>query len=237
VRYELAAMPPGTRVLAGNFKVGAELGFELGDARIEVLRHPLNDKHGRTAQLGLWGLLHEGQRDAPMLLVLSPSDQRYRDLLEQYHDVCAQVGPLPPPRVVSQDHGFQRFLLFRLPAARAAGPCVTPAMAWFDTPQSDAVVGDSVEIRGWAFKDGVGLSRVDVLLDGRPATTAVYGRPYDVTGFWKISNDPQHPNVGFDAKVDTRGLAPGRHWLGLVLHGNDGSVETWQEQPLVVPER
>lgn len=237
VRTELASMPPGTRVLAGNFKVGAELGFQLRDPRIEVLRHPLNDKHGRTAQLGLWGLLHDGQRDAPLLLVLSPSDQRYRDLLERYHDICRQVGPLPPPRVVSQDHGYQRFLLFKLPAQRADGPCVTPAMAWLDAPLQDASVGGRMEVRGWAFKDGVGLSRVELRIDGKPAGDAVYGRAYDITAAWKISTDPQHPNVAFDATLDTRALAPGRHWLGMTLYGNDGSVEQWQERSFTVPAR
>lgn len=234
VRDELRQMPEGTRVLAGNFKVGAELGFQLRDPRIEVLPHPLNDKHGRTAQLAQWGLLHTGERRGPMLLVLSPSDQRYRELLERYHQVCEQVGPLPPPRVVSQDHGYQRFLLFRLPAERAEGACVTPAMAWIDTPQFGADVSGELEVRGWAFKDGVGLSRVELLVDGQPAGQVSYGRPYDITGFWKISNDPQHPNVGFDAKVDTSTLTPGKHWLGLRLHGNDGSVETWQEQAFTV---
>ena len=234
VREELRQMPEGTRVLAGNFKVGAELGFQLRDPRIEVLPHPLNDKHGRTAQLVQWGLLHQGERSTPLLLVLSPSDQRYRELLERYHQVCEQVGPLPPPRVVSQDHGYQRFLLFRLPVQRADGACVAPAMAWMDTPQFGAKVQGTLEVRGWAFKDGVGLSKVDLLVDGKPAGTVTYGRPYDITGFWKISNDPQHPNVGFDAQLDTSGLAPGKHWLGLRLHGNDGSVETWQEQAVIV---
>jgi len=237
VREELASMPPGTRVLAGNFKVGAELGFQLRDPRIEVLHHPLNDKHGRSAQLGLWGLLHEGRRDAPMLLVLSPSDQRYRDLLERYHDVCRQVGPLPPPRVVSQDHGYQRFLLFKLPAQRSEGPCATPAMAWVDAPLQDAEVGERMDVRGWAFKDGVGLARVELLIDGRPVGDAVYGRAYDITSAWKISTDPQHPHVAFDATLDTRQLSPGRHWLGLTLYGKDGSVEQWQEQSFTVPAR
>ncbi|MGN7839248.1 glycosyltransferase family 39 protein [Stenotrophomonas sp. 22385] len=237
VRAELAGMPPGTRVLAGNFKVGAELGFQLRDPRIEVLRHPLNDKHGRTAQLGLWGLLHDGRRDAPMLLVLSPSDQRYRDLLERYHDICAQVGPLPPPRVVSQDHGYQRFLLFKLPAQRIDGPCVTPAMAWLDAPLQDEKVAGRMEVRGWAFKDGVGLSRVELLIDGKRVGDAVYRRAYDITAAWKISTDPQHPRVAFDATLDTRRLAPGKHWLGMTLYGNDGSVEQWQEQSFIVPAR
>ncbi len=170
--------------------MGAELGFQLGDASIEVLRHPLNDKHGRSAQLGLWQLLHDGKRDTPMLLVLSPSDQRYRDLLARYHAVCEQVGPLPPPRVVSNDHGYQRFLLFKLPAERVNGPCVTPAMAWLDAPQSGATVGDTLDVHGWAFKDGVGIERVELLIDGKPVGDAAYGRAFDITAAWKISTDP-----------------------------------------------
>ncbi len=39
-----------------------------------------------------WGLLHQGERTAPMLLVLSPSDQRYRELLARHHVICDQVA-------------------------------------------------------------------------------------------------------------------------------------------------
>lgn len=237
VRDELRQMPPGTTLLAGNFKVGAELGFQLEDADIEVLPHPLNDKHGRSVQLGLWGLLHDGRRNGPRLLVLSPSDQRYRELLDRYHAICAQVGPLPGPRVVSTDHGFQRFLLFRLPAQRSEGACVAPAMAWLDSPSAGDRVEVDMQVSGWAFKDGVGLARIEVLVDGRHVTDAVYGRSFDIRPAWPQSNDAQHPHVGFDTRIDTSGLAPGRHWLGLRLHGNDGSVETWQEQSFVVPTR
>ncbi len=232
VREELARMPEGTQVLASNFKIGAELGFQLRDPSIRVLPHELNDHHGRTAQLAQWGLLHDGEWQYPQLLVLAPGDQRYRDLLARYHAVCEMVGPLPPPRVVSSDHGYQRFLLFALPEKRVEGPCVTPAMAWIDTPLPNAKVDGKLEIAGWAFKDGVGLSRVELLLDGVVVAEAEYGIAYDVTGFWEISTDPQHPSVGFRATLDLSGQTPGRHWLGLRLHGNDGSVEDWAEQPL-----
>ncbi|MEE7547918.1 glycosyltransferase family 39 protein [Xanthomonas sp. Kuri4-1] len=237
VKARLRELPPGTRLLAENFKVGAELGFELRDPGIEVLQAPLNDKHGRAAQLQQWGLLGDGRRDGMRLLVLSPSDQRYRDLLQRYHDLCAMVGPLPPPTVVATDHGYQRFLLFALPAERLPGPCVTPAMAWVDVPLPGATVSGPVEIQGWAFKDGIGLRQVEVLLDGRVAARADYGHTLDVRPYWKISTDPHHPRVGFRARLDTRALAPGRHWLGLRLHGADGSVEEWWEQPLTVAPR
>jgi 4-amino-4-deoxy-L-arabinose transferase-like glycosyltransferase len=237
VKTELKTMPAGTRVLADNFKVGAELGFELRHPDIEVLRAPLNDKHGRTAQLVEWNLLADGERNAPRLLVLSPSDQRYRDLLQRYHDICAMVGPLPPPKVVSTDHGYQRFLLFHLPARKATGECVTPAMAWVDAPLPDVRVDGRFVVNGWAFKDGVGLARVEVLVDGKVAAEASYGGELDVRPYWKISTDPHHPRVGFRANLDAAAFTAGSHWLGLRLHGTDGSVEDWWEQPFEVERR
>ena len=238
VREELAQMPAGSRVLASSFKVGAELGFQLADAGIAVLPHALNDRHGRTAQLELWGLASDGPADVPQLLVVNPADQRYRDLLDRYHLLCDWLGPLPGPRTVSIDHGRQRFLLFRLPAgAPPPGPCVTPAMAWVDAPLPGQSVADILDVRGWAFKDGVGLAGVELLVNGQPATRARYGRDHDVRPAWPRSNDPGHPHVGFDAELDVSALPPGTHWLGLRLHGNDGSVEEWQQQRFRVLRR
>ena len=235
VREELAAMPPQAQVLAGDFKLGAQLGFALRDPRIAVLEHPLNAKHGRAPQLALWGLARPrlaADAGTPKLLVVAPDDVRYRDLLAHYHQLCTQVGPSPPPRTVLVDHGAQRFLLMRLPPTRGQGACVTPAMAWIDAPASGARVPRRFQVRGWAFKDGAGIARVDVTLDGRVVAQARYGEDSPGTAhFWQISTDPNHPRVGYSAEVEA---APGRYWLGLVLHGADGSVEPWPQQRLVV---
>jgi len=235
VRRTLATLPPGTRVIADNFKVGAQLGFALGDPAIPVLDHPLNHKHGRAPQLRLWGLRADRLPDeTPVLLVAGTSDVRLRDLPAYYHALCARLGPLPPPRVLHVDRGEQRFLLFRFDAgAPRAGPCRTPAMAWIDVPAEGGRVPRRFAVRGWAFKDGVGLDRVEVTLDGRVVAQARYGTPDPgPRQRWPFSNDPQHPQVGFQAQVDARHLAPGRHRLGLRLHGRDGSIEPWPEQAI-----
>ena len=236
VRGRLARLPADTRLLAGNFKIGAELGFALGDADISVLEHPLNAKHGRAPQLQLWGLAHATRAtlgNAPILLVASANDVPFAELLAHFHALCEQVGPLPPPQVLNIDHGRQRFLLFALPAGPRTGPCSTPAMAFIDAPAQSTVVAPSFEVAGWAFKDGVGLRAVDVLLDGRVHARAAYGEPNTgVADFWKISTDPRHPNVYFRARID--GVTPGAHWLGLRLHGADGSIEDWPEQRIQV---
>jgi hypothetical protein len=241
-----ARMPDGTRIVADNFKIGAELGFALNDADIPVLDHPLNRHHGRAPQLQLWGLQY-GRRadrsDAPVLLVVGATDVRYREQLQRYHDLCAMVGPLPSPTVINIDRGRQRFLLFALPAARAEGDCTAPAMAWIDAPEAGDVVARRFTLRGWAFKDGVGLAGIEVLIDGQPIADADYGidRP-EVVGFWQKwrvggSTDPQQPKVGFRAEVDLGDRPPGRYWLGLRLRGRDGSVEEWPEQALVLGSR
>ena len=239
VREMRAGLPPDTRIVADNFKIGAELGFALGDPDIAVLDPPLNRAHGRAPQLRLWGLETAGREDwgeAPVLLVVGATDVPYRQLLQRYHWLCERVGALPAPRVVNVDHGRTRYLLFALPAdAREEGGCTTPAMAWIDVPVSGARVGERFEVAGWAFKDGVGLARVEVLLDGKVLAEADYGRSNPgVAAYWEVSKDPLHPEVGFVADVDARGVTPGTHWLGLRLHGRDGSVETWSEQPVVV---
>lgn len=239
VRQELAAMPEGTVLLADNFKLGAELGFELQDPNIRVLDHPLNRKHGRAPQLRIWGLEGDAALPAsgqPALLVIGTDEVRYRDLLTHYHGLCDKVGPITPSRVLNVDHGAQRFVLVRLPQGvkPASGePCSTPSMAYIDQPAVGETLPNRFSVRGWAFRDGVGLASVDILLDGKPVARARYGvaQP-EVATFWKISNDPQHPNVGFEAEVDATGLSPGLHWLGLRLTAWDGMVTEWPEQPI-----
>lgn len=236
VRERLAAMPPGTRLVAGDFKLGAELGFALGDANIPVLDHPLNGKHGRAPQLALWELSRDKvdvDAGAPALLVIATNDVEFSDLLAYYHRLCEQVGPLPPPQVVNVDHGRQRFVLFSLQNRVSSPVCTTPALAFLDAPGPSATVDPSFDVSGWAFKDGVGLASVEVLLDGQVAAAAIYGESKpDVAEFWKISSDPNQPRTGFRARLT--GAAPGVHWLGLRLHGNDGSVEDWAEQHITV---
>ena len=238
VRGELAAMPPGTRLLAGDFKLGAELGFALDEPRIAVLDHPLNHAHGRAPQLQLWGLQADAVPvDAHTLLVLAPGDLPFKQWLQRYRQLCARLGPLPPARTVMVDHGAQRFLLLRLPPAGSvpapeAATCIAPALAWIDSPGPGEVVAPRFEVAGWAFKEGVGLSRVEVLLDGQVVATADYGLPFDVSGHFPGSTDPNQPRVGLRARVEVPAGQAGVHWLGLRLHGADGSVEDWPRQRL-----
>ncbi len=236
VATRLRTLPPDTRLLAGNFKIGAQLGHARNQPDIPVLAHPLNEKHGRAAQLANWGLLREDLRagpNPPLLVVANTGDVAPKDLLEYYHTLCRQLGPLPSPEVLNINHGRERFLLFAIPDKARPGPCITPALSYIDVPAPGARVAAAFDVAGWAFKDGVGLARVEVLLDGRVVAHARYGEANPgIAAFWKTSTDPNHPNVYFRARI--AGAAPGAHWLGLRMHGADGSVEQSAEQRIVV---
>ncbi|MBS7457638.1 glycosyltransferase family 39 protein [Coralloluteibacterium stylophorae] len=236
VDARLAQMPDDTRVVADNFMLGAQLGFARGRGDVPVLDHPLNHKHGRAPQLALWGLTETdlSTRDAPVLLVVEDSARPAKQRLEAYRGLCDVAGGLRSPEVLNVDGGRKRFLLFALPPTApgtAGAGCVLPAIAWIDAPAADAEVSGGFAVAGWAFKDGAGVARVEVTLDGATVADAAYGRPAPwVAEYWKVSEDPAHPAVGFDARLDAAALPAGRHRLGIVVHGRDGSREPWPTQ-------
>ena len=126
VRARLTSLPPGTRILAGDFKIGAELGFARDDADILVLDHPLNRKHGRAPQLALWGLQFDGRMPdggAPLLLVTSPSHAGFADAQSAIDHLCRQLGPLPPPQELDVDGGGKRFVLYEIVRVQPQARC------------------------------------------------------------------------------------------------------------------
>lgn len=236
--------------VAGEFGTGAQLVHALGRDDVRVLDDPANRKHGRAAQLRAWGLQADpgwlravgAGRAGHVRLVVEDSATPMKARLALYHARCELFGALPVPRTLWTDGGRKRFYLYDFLPRQAgaqvdanARVCASPALAWIDAPAPAAHVRGRIEVRGWAFKDGVGLRQVDVLLDSRPIAIASYGDSMPgVQDYWRVSNDPNQPRVGFHASVDLRGIAPGRHRLGLRLRGADGAVEDWLEQSVVV---
>ena len=109
-------------------------------------------------------------------------------------------------------------------------------VANIDVPEAGATVGRRFSVGGWAVKDVVGVTKVEVLMDGRVVAEATDASANDwLTVFLKgASRDPRMPRVQFNVEVDIGALPAGRHWLGLRVTGGDGSVEMWAEQPVVV---
>src|SRR3546814_4552019 len=76
------------------------------------------------------------------------------------------------------------FLMIRRPPGSTRTDTLFPyttlfrsALAWIDQPQTGARVAGDVAVRGWAFKDGASVARVEISVDGVVVAQAQYGLP------------------------------------------------------------
>ena len=98
-----------------------------------------------------------------------------------------------------------------------------PPFGVADEPGDDAVIADSLTVRGWAL-DNKAVTSVEAVIDGgtpQPLTTAV-ARP-DVCAVW-----PQYPactggNVGYRGTLDVSGLSACAQLLEVVATDDDGN--------------
>lgn len=224
VASELARLPPGTRVVAEHFEIGARLVQAGLEAPLGVLDHPLNPRHGRALQLRLWQLDEAawlGQPDPARLLVLDPGALPLKAWPDWTRALCARLPGLRGQGEVAVDGGARRYLMY-VQQPGVSG-CQLPPVAYLDQPRPDARLGRRFELSGWAFEDGQGVRAVEVLLAGRVVAQADYGLDYPgVRAQWPGSTDPNHPRVGLFAEVNVPGDLRGRLGLGLRLHLHDG---------------
>jgi len=225
---------PESTIIAGDFALGAGLAFALDRPDVRVLDSALNHKHGRATQLQQWRLQLDDVAQAPsapVLLIIDDTATAMKNRLAVYHQLCEVFGALPAPEAMNVDHGRKRYLIYRIDSLEKRSGCNAPALAYIDSPAAKAAVPSRFTAAGWAFKDGAGLLKLEVTIDGKVVATADYGQAMpNVAEYWRISTDPKHPNVGFRADVDASAFSAGTHWLGLRLHGVDGSVERSAEQ-------
>ncbi len=235
----LATMPADTVVVADNFILAAELEFALrGTKHVIALDHPLNAKHGRALQLALWdrdeGALPAVIAQHPILLVVEEHALELTLREPWNRHLCALLPGLRAVGESSIDEGRERFLFYRYDPG-ASGRCDAPALAFLDIPLPGASVSGAFDLRGWASQDGVGVARVEVLIDGRNLGPVHYGTDNPgVRSQWPDSDDPQHPQVGFIARVDLRGVAVGEHVLALRVTGRDGRVRVLENRTIDV---
>jgi 4-amino-4-deoxy-L-arabinose transferase-like glycosyltransferase len=106
----------GRVLVADNFMLAAELDFAFnGERAIYALDQPINTKHGRALQLGLWqrdeAALHElGTR--PVLLVVEPTARRERERAGWMQSLCMRVADLAPVASLDLYAGRKRYRWF-----------------------------------------------------------------------------------------------------------------------------
>ncbi|HEY3455564.1 MAG TPA: Ig-like domain-containing protein [Bryobacteraceae bacterium] len=101
-----------------------------------------------------------------------------------------------------------------------------PVRIDIDTPgPSGPALGGVAAISGWAVSDNAPVSDVQILVDGIPSGTAIYGSARgDVCVVHPGS--PDCPKVGWTAMLDTSGLTSGLHTLSVTATSTIGQRAT-----------
>lgn len=94
-------------------------------------------------------------------------------------------------------------------------------IGFIDSPSTGSTVNGMIKVRGWLL-DNSGVSKVDVLVDGKVVGQAKYGssRP-DVL---KVLPAYQNANSGYEFNFDTKKLTNGKHTISVKGTSKSGSI-------------
>lgn len=108
---------------------------------------------------------------------------------------------------------------------------VLPAKGYIDAPSNGSTISGLIQVDGW-FLDGSGVSKIEVLVDGKVVGTAQYGlsRP-DIA-----AANPQYnnSNSGYQYTLDTGKITNGKHSLAVEEISKNGNVATTNTQAIDV---
>lgn len=115
---ELLATQDDAVLVADNFKLAAQLDFQLGGSTVVYsLDHVLNAKHGRATQLRIWQRDEQALRRLPMstavLLAVDETAGRERHRREWLSGLCTGLGEIEPVGRVELHDGARRFAFYR----------------------------------------------------------------------------------------------------------------------------
>jgi beta-N-acetylglucosaminidase len=106
-----------------------------------------------------------------------------------------------------------------------------PPVGYIDSPAANSSISGITNVRGW-FLDASGVSKVEVLVDGRSMGQATYGlsRP-DVLN---VLPAYQNANAGYEFALDTKMLTNGTHVISVRGTGKNGTTTELQTKSVTV---
>ena len=106
---------------------------------------------------------------------------------------------------------------------RDPSPCPYPPRAWIDSPKPNEYLSGQFIVQGWAFNENLGIESVQITLNEEFVTSANYGlERIDVVSAMQVENEPNIPNLGFRAELDTASFKNGKYELELILINSQG---------------
>lgn len=177
VAATLNGIPPDVPVVADNFMTAAQLAFETDRDIAGVMNHPLNDYHGRSSQLAIWGVDEASFRIAsPAIAVWEETALKVFERLTWLERACRHFDTLFWLGDVSIRQGKKRFVLFEASGlnsqSSSARRCDLPPLIELiqvEMGEQEA----SIRLSGWVVDVDSGVDRVEFWTDlGFQATAA-----------------------------------------------------------------
>ncbi len=230
-------------IVTGNYYTAAQLRYAEVAPDAYTLDTDKAVRDGRLRQFELWrrsgGFVPE-RAGEPMLFITEDSALN----VEQKHALlaraCAMVESLTQLSRLSQFGGDKRFSYYHgtaivAPGSESAAPCPYPPRAWIDQPLPGAELPGTALISGWAYNEDLGVSAVRIYLDSEFVAEAEYGLPRpDVVTATALSSDPNQPNLGFEARLDTGGFPRGRHELSIGITDSRGKETRYGHREIIL---
>ncbi|WP_251551942.1 Ig-like domain-containing protein [Neobacillus muris] len=99
----------------------------------------------------------------------------------------------------------------------------SPIRGYMDSPANGSSIKEDVEVSGW-FLDASGVSKIEVLVDGKSMGEAQYGIPRN--DVYSAFPEYQTPNPGYKFTLKTKNLSNGQHTVQVKETGKNGAVNT-----------
>ena len=221
-------------IVTDNYYTAAQLEFAGVEGDIYTIDKSKALRDGRLRQYQIWdkhqkGLIQQTQK--PALFITEDSALSMSEKYRVVEEICRYSDELS---FLSELALFGRAKIFSYysttnlldPQQKISNsaPCPLPPKAWIDTPQENAILSGKVTVAGWAYNEDLGISSIEIILDGRVVAKANYGISRgDVASAMNVQRDPNTPNFGFEAEIDTTHVENGDHWLELMLINGQGN--------------
>ncbi len=233
---------PDEVIVSDNYYTAAQLALALPTKHeIYNIDEDKAIRDGRAVQYQLWqrnGAALANLAQATGLFITEDSTMTVTDKIEILQRACERFPQLTYLSELSLLSGDKRFSFYRGKEASAStnpNTCPKPTLGWLDLPSNHADIESAINVSGWVINEGLGVSSVEVLLDGLVIGQARYGvsRP-DVAQAMSVENDLNGENLGFEANIDSRELPKGRATLSIKVVGVSGEIQYFGTREVLI---
>lgn len=223
-------------IVTDNYYGAAQFAFGKPDypSPIFTLDSDKARRDGRAQQLALWQMDSAAlvlEQGAQALFITEDStlnvDQK-RAVVAHACQLGRDIAYLGHSDLLN---GAKRYAYYSLTIGKGVLKCAQPARTWIDAPEEDEVIGDSLEVAGWAFAEGVGVASLEAIIEGVNSDRLVLPMPAeqrelrsDVAVIEGAERDPFFPQIGFRQLLDVGRLPPGRYTLQLRATNSAGEA-------------